>query len=143
MACIAHPGRQSLLSLAPHQNGLSTGRLERLYRSRKGKLSARPVALQHGPRSRRPLGLLSAPPRRRSAEFQLCAGLKPRLLLSKPGFRLPFLVQLVASPKQAARDQVEIHVSAHRLVAVAEGRAEHSRFAVGIDPDGWMPVTFF
>src|SRR5258706_10618812 len=57
--------------------------------------------------------------------------------------RLSAFVELVASPQQSARHQIQILRALHRRVGVAERRAEHATFSVRVYPDTHMLVVFF
>src|ERR1041385_952745 len=69
------------------------------------------------------------------------SGWKPALRLCVPWLRLPVFVELVARPKQPARDEVEVNILAHRFVAVANRRAENAGLAGSVDPNDGVLVV--
>ena len=46
------------------------------------------------------------------------------------GLRLPVLIQFVARPENATREQIQISILLHGHIVMSQGRAEHARFAI-------------
>src|SRR5262249_44405716 len=68
--------------------------------------------------------------------------IRRRELFSVTELGLAVFVKLVASPEQAADDEIEIDVALNRLIAMAENSAENAAFAINIHPNAKMSVGF-